>query len=213
MKSFLPLVVAVVAAAPAALHAGPVDAATLRVANWLVGDFDNHAQIAADRAAGSGFIHEEARLLVRPLQDPVVFLDGLYVYVENRRAAEAKPYRQRIFRLRKSGRGIRLEPFRIDARVLSSLSQEPQMLNSLAPSDLTKVEGCDVLLAERPGEYQGSTSGRGCPSEVEGSAYMTSALRVTKDMVIILDRGYDEKGVQTFGPAEGQGYEFRRIVP
>lgn len=205
--------VAVVAAGPASTHAGPVDAATLQVASWLVGTFDNHAQTAAERAAGSTFVHEEARLLVRPLQDPVVFLDGLYLYVEDRRATEPKPRSQRIFRLRKNGSRIRLEVFGIDARMLSSLSQEPQMLNSLSPSDLTRLEGCDVLLTGQKGEYQGSTSGRGCPSEVEGSAYMTSTLRVIKDMVILLDRGYNEKGVQTFGPADGQGYEFRRIVP
>ena len=28
-----------------------------------------------------------------------------------------------------------------------------------------------------------------------------------------LERGYDEKGAQTFGPTDGRGYEFRRVAP
>ena len=190
-----------------------VDAATLRLASWLVGSFDSRAQAGAAGSNNTADVREATIMTGRPLQDPVVFLDGLYVYVEHRLVREAAPYRQRIYRLTKSGRRIRLQVFRIDARLLGPLASEPQMLNSLAPADLTREEGCDVLLEEQAGEYVGSTGSRSCKSSSKGSAYMTTTLRVTKDLVVSLERGYDEKGIQTFGPTDSRGDEFRRIVP
>jgi hypothetical protein len=37
-------------------------------------------------------------------------------------------------------------------------------------------------------------------------------MRIGRDLVVTLDRGYDEKGAQTFGPTDGRGYEFRRVA-
>ncbi len=185
----------------------------LRVANWLVGSFDTRAQLESNRAADPANRHGVVRLVARPIQDPVVFEDAVYIYIEQRFADEPAPYRQRVFKLKKSGRRIRFEVLRIDPQLLIPLSAEPQMLSQLAPGDLTKEAGCDIML-ERQGEaFEGVTDPRACKSDWKGSAYMTSTIRITSDVVVILDRGYDEKGVQTFGPADGRGYEFRRVSP
>lgn len=191
--------------------AGPPDRDVLRAANWLVGSFDNRAQAAADRAADTPYQHDAAFMTGRPVDDPVVFRDALYLYVESRREGEPRPYWQRIYRLKKSGGQIRIEVFKIDGQVLVPLALDAQMLSSLNPSDLKKEEGCDVLLDAKGGEYVGSTAPRSCRSEWKGSAYVFSTIRITRDLVVTLDRGYDEKGVQTFGPSDGRGYEFRRL--
>ena len=182
----------------------------LRAANWLVGSFDNHAQAAADQAANTPYQHDAAVMVGRPVEDPVVFQDGLYLYVESRRDGEPRPFWQRVYRVRKSGGQIRIEVFKIDGQVLGPLGLDAQMLSSLNPSDLKKEEGCDVLLDLKGDGYVGSTAPRTCRSEYKGSAYVFSTMRITKDLVITLDRGYDERGVQTFGPSDGRGYEFRR---
>jgi len=181
----------------------------LRVANWLVGSFDNRAQHEANVAAGSGLI----RMVARPIQDPVVFEDAVYIYIEQRFVNEAAPYRQRVFKLKKSGPRVRFEVFRIDPQLLIPLAAEPQMLSQLAPGDLTKEPGCDILLERRGEGYEGATDPRSCKSDWKGSAYSTSTIRISSDGVVILDRGYDAKGVQTFGPADGRGHEFRRTTP
>lgn len=191
--------------------AGPAHPDVLRVAGWLVGSFDNRAQAAADQAANAPYQHDAAVMVGRPIEDPVVFQDGLYLYVESRREGEPRPFWQRVYRLRKSGGQIRIEVFKIDPQLLGPLGLDAQMLSSLNPGDLKKEEGCDVLLDIKGDEYTGSTAPRSCRSDYKGSAYVFSTMRVTRDLVVTLDRGYDEKGVQTFGPSDGRGYEFRRI--
>ena len=190
--------------------AGPVDEDVVRVARWLAGSFDNRAQAEADLAAGTAYKHEAAQMKIRPVQDPVVFGDALYLYVEDRLQADTRPYRQRIYRLKKSGSRVRLEVLKIDGQVLGLLALDPQMLSSLNPGDLIKKPGCDVLLEAKGGEFTGTTAPRSCKSNWQGSAYMTSTMRIAKDVIVTLDRGYDEHGIQTFGPTDGRGHEFRR---
>lgn len=173
----------------------------VKVANWLVGSFDTRAQA------------ELVFMVGRPVQDPVVFGDALYVYVENRVEGEPGPPRQRVYRLKKSGRKVRLEVFTIDAQLRTLLASEPQMLSQLSPGDLTKERGCDILLEALGDAYVGVSDPRSCKTEWKGSSFATSTLRITKDLIVILERGYDEKGAQTFGPTDGRGYEFRRVAP
>lgn len=193
--------------------AGGPDRDVLRVANWLVGSFDNRAQVAADQTGNIAFQHDLALMTGRPVDDAVVFRDALYVYVESRRDGEPRPYWQRVYRLKKSGGEVRIEVFKIDGQLSVPLGQDAQMLSSLNPGDLKKEEGCEVLLQARGDEYVGSTAPRACRSDYKGSAYVFSTMRVTRDLVVTLDRGYDDKGVQTFGPTDGRGYEFRRVQP
>ena len=194
----------------ASAAAGPPHPDVLRAANWLVGSFDNRAQAAADQAGNTPYQHDAAVMVGRPVEDPVVFQDGLYLYVESRRDGEPRPFWQRVYRLKKSGAQIRIEVFKIDGQVLGPLGLDAQMLSSLNPSDLRKEEGCDVLLDRKGDEFVGSTAARSCRSDYKGSAYVFSTMRIARDLVVTLDRGYDEKGVQTFGPSDGRGYEFRR---
>jgi len=191
--------------------AGPPHTDTLRAANWLVGVFDNHAQAAADQASNTPFQHDAAVMVGRPVDDPVVFQDGLYLYVESRRDGEPRPYWQRVYRLKKNGGQVRIEVFKIEGPLLAPLGLDAQALSSLNPGDLRKEEGCDVLLDIKGDEFVGSTAPRACRSDYKGSAYVFSTMRITRDLVVLLDRGYDEKGVQTFGPSDGRGYEFRRV--
>lgn len=199
--------------AAAASWAGPPDRDSLRLANWLVGSFDTRAQVAAERAGETALTHEVASMNVRPIDDPVVFTDGLYLYVETRVEGETRPNRQRVYRVRKSGARIRLEVFTIDPQMLGPLALDAQMLSSLNPGDLKREVGCDVTFDIRGDQFFGSTGAKSCKSEWPGSAWVTSSMRVTKDLVEILDRGYDENGVQTRGPALGRGLEFRRVPP
>ncbi len=184
----------------------------LRVASWLVGSFDTRARSEPDRSSAP-FPHQIVRMVLRPIQDPVVFGDALYLYVERGAVGASEPSRQWVYRLKKSGRRVRLEVFRIDPRLLIPLATEAQMLNHLSPEDLTRQPGCDILLERRGDVFEGSSPPRSCKSEQEGTAYVTSRILIASDRVVTLDQGYDENGMQTFGPTDGRGFEFRRITP
>lgn len=193
--------------------AGIQDAEVLKLATAMLGRFDNGRQVEADREAGRSHIPDHVRMTVRPLQDPVVFQDGLYLYIEKSLVADSRPYEQRIYRLKKAGRRIRLEMFEIDERMLASLALEAQMLNNLAPADLTRREGCDILVEAKDAGYSGSTTGRSCKRDQEELAYVTSSIRVAGDTVVVIDRGYDREGRQISGAVGESGYEFRRVRP
>lgn len=190
--------------------AGGVDRDVVEVAQRMVGSFDNRAQAEADRAAGTASKHDVALMTIRAIEDPVAFEDGLYLYVENRLEGQAQPDRQRVYRLSKSGSRIRLEVFTINESVRVLLAVTPQMLSQLSPSDVTRENGCHILLERKGEEYAGATPVGSCKSASKETAYVTSFLRITKDAIVILNHGYDAKGVLTFGPANGRGYEFRR---
>ncbi len=190
--------------------AGRVDREVVQVAQWLVGAFDTRAQTEAHRAAAPTSKPDVALMTIRAIEDPVAFEDGLYLYVESRLEGEPQPSRQRVYRLSKSGSRIRLEVFTIDESVRVLLAVTPQMLSQLSPTDLIRENGCDILLERKGEEYAGATLEGSCKSSARGSAYLTTSMRVTKDAIVMLDRGYDAKGGLTFGPTDGRGYEFRR---
>lgn len=190
--------------------AGRVDREVVQVAQWLVGAFDTRAQAEAHRAAAPTSKPEVALMTIRAIEDPVAFEDGLCLYVESRLEGEPQPSRQRVYRLSKSGSRIRLEVFTIDESVRVLLAVTPQMLSQLSPSDVTRENGCDLLLERRGEEYAGATPSGSCKSTSKGTAYATSSLRITKDAIVMLDRGYDARGALTYGPTDGRGHEFRR---
>ena len=64
--------------------AATVDRDVVRVANWLVGTFTADLRVGLEGATGHEPTREHVRMTARPLQDPVAFGDGLYVYVETR---------------------------------------------------------------------------------------------------------------------------------
>ena len=181
-----------------------------KVASWLVGSFESRARGEAGSAVSPS---KREFMVARVVQDPVVFTDALYLYVEHRIDDAAIPSRQRVFRLKKSGRRVRLEVFRIDPQILAPLASDPQMLTQLSPGDLSKEAGCDILLEAQGDAYAGASDPRSCKSDWQGSVYVNTSIRITKDLIVTLERGYDENGVQTFGPTDGRGYEFRRVAP
>ena len=195
----------------ASVGAAPPDREVLRLAGWLVGTFDNQAQAAAEKALDAAARHDAVVMIGRPVNDPQEFQDALYLYMERRREGEPRPFWQRIYRLRRSGKQVRIDVLRIDGQLLGPLGTDAQMLNSLNPGDLKKEAGCEFLLDIKADEFAGSTAPSTCRSAEEGAAYLASTLRVTRDLVVTLDRGYDEKGTQTFGPRDERGYEFRRV--
>jgi hypothetical protein len=176
-----------------------------RLAGWLSGSFSSEAQSRRDTS------FRDVRLKIAPIWRNRG--DGPWLYVEQAIAgAEARPYRQRIYRLAIGSDG-RLESaiYALPAPLrFVGAWRDSTLLGRLSPDSLTARTGCSVYLRWDPsGKFTGGTEGNGCPSDLRGAAYATSEVDVRQDRMITLDRGYDASGTQVWGSEKG-GYEFMR---
>jgi CpeT protein len=84
-------------------------------------------------------------------------------------------------------------------------------LGSVTPDSLLPRAGCSIVLRRaRDGSFLGSTLGHDCDSDLPGTAYATSEVRIPADRLLSWDRGFDAAGEQAWGVARGP-YEFRPV--
>lgn len=182
------------------------DSALARAAAWLTGNFTNEAQFTYDR----GF--RQVELHAVPLFPDRT--DGPWIYVEQSLAdAPAIPYRQRVQQLAARADGaIEVRIYSLANPIAFSAAwQDPARLAKLAHTDLVFQEGCTIILREQPdGSFKGATEGSGCTNDLNGAAYATSDLAITKGQIATWDRGYNAAKVQVWGPLGG-GYIFKRV--
>jgi hypothetical protein len=192
--------------------AAPADPDVEKLATFMIGTFDTVQQAREDAANKTAYRHDVARMTVRHIQDPLAFYDAVYLYVENRLGDDPRPYRQRVYRLSRKDARVVVNVFRIDEALLPALAASAEMLTQLSESDLQPERGCEITLVRVGDVFEGGTGERTCRSNWRGSSYVTARVRITRDLSVTLDRGYDASGKQTFGPTDGRGYEFRRTA-
>jgi len=181
------------------------------LARWLAGRFSSEAQSR---------------------DDPDYFdvrCDGLplwkergehWLYVERTvPGLPESPYRQTVYRL---GDDAAAKPekrrFELDAYAIveparfAGATSDPARLSAMTPQDLVARPGCSIVLV-RGGDdtFTGGTTGRSCPGDAPGVAYVTSEWTVARDGLTRWDRGFDADGRQVWGATKGP-YVFRRVV-
>lgn len=190
-------------AAVSAVAAPAGDLATLDA--WLTGSFSSSAQAAADTN------YFDIRLRMAPLWTDRA--DGPWLYVEQATAAaQDRPYRQRVYRLRDDGDGTFIsEVYALPgARRFAGAWRQRQPLATLTPDSLLARDGCAVVLRRAPdGRFTGGTVGQACASDLRGAAYATSEVAVGPDTIESWDRGFAADGSQAWGATAG-GYVFVR---
>lgn len=175
-----------------------------RVAALLTGVFSSAEQARVEPA------YFEVRLVVHPIWSERS--DGPWLYVEQAMAtALDRPYRQRVYHLVADGEAVVSEVYELPdpARAVGCFREE-QPLAELAPADLLRRAGCEIVLVPVGGdEFQGSTLGSACPSSLNGAAYATSQVVLRDGLLASWDRGFDAAGRQVWGATDG-AYEFLR---
>ena len=170
------------------------------VRDWLCGSFSSQAQ--AQLAPADYF---DIRLHIVPIWTKRA--DGTWLYVEQAAAQKLdKPYRQRVYRLRREGDAVVSEVYSFAADPLRWAGQwkDPWSFDAIAPQDLVERSGCAVVLRRVDDEaFLGSTIGQGCPSELAGASWATSEVRLTAGELCSWDRGYDAAGKQVWGAKQG----------
>ncbi|MBK8915315.1 MAG: chromophore lyase CpcT/CpeT [Phycisphaerales bacterium] len=182
------------------------------LSEWLIGSFSSAEQAARDGDYRDIRLHH---VRIWPERD-----DGVWLYVEQATAeTPERPYRQRVYRLARTGDGLVSEVFELPGEPSDVLRRagawrEANPLSDLEPSQLLPRSGCTMYIQRRPdGTFAGGTRGSGCASTLRGATYAVSDLiSLTADGLVTWDRGYDADGRQVWG-AERGGYEFRRVAP
>lgn len=189
-------------ACSAAKKTSGADKDLARLVEWMNGDFSSEAQSARD----SDFY--DIRLHIRPiwLSDK----PNHWLYVEQATAAaQHKPYRQRIYKVEREGKGFKSIVYTLpDPAKWIGGQNNPALFDALKPADLSLRDGCTVYLElQQDGSYAGATRGAGCESNLRGAKYASSKVSITRDMLRSWDQGFNEKGEQVWGAVKG-GYEF-----
>lgn len=177
------------------------------LAAWMTGTFSTAVQAAEDSELFDISLH------MTPIWPDRT--DGFWLYVEQAvNEHPDRPYRQRVYRVRELAPGLfenQVFTLPYPAAVVGAwLAENP--LTDLAPGDLTKRDGCAILLRRRGENFIGSTIASLCTSSLRGASYATSEVVVTPEGLISWDRGYAADGIQVWGTTRG-GYVFDRIVP
>jgi CpeT protein len=140
--------------------------------------------------------------------------DAAWFYVEQAEAgALDEPYRQRIYRVAPAS-SPRPELYHSDVYLLPNRQrfvagwENPDVFDDLSPEDLELRDGCTVVLNQvGPWQWNGSTIGTDCSSDMAGASYAVSEVQISPVAFETWDRGYDEAGEQVWGSTEGP-YKF-----
>ncbi len=180
----------------------PADPELQLVAGWMSGDFSNQAQHERDSS------YEFMRLHVRPIwpKDKA----NRWFYVEQAAAAAPdKPLRQQVYKLeRLDFMTLLLKVYTLpEPASYAGAYQDSTRFEKLKPATLLLREGCSVYLQKRKdGTYGGGTREKGCASDVQGAAYVTSLVIVKEQMLRNWERGFNAQGEQVWGTVNG-GYD------
>ncbi|MCU0406978.1 MAG: chromophore lyase CpcT/CpeT [Ignavibacteriaceae bacterium] len=173
--------------------------------DYMVGSFSSEEQAEKD----SSFFNIELEM-VQLWKDRA---DGPWIYIEQAVAeTKDKPYRQRVYQLRKRNDGnIESIVYSIPnpLRFAGDYKKEFPLLR-LTPDSLVLRAGCEVFLYRADdGYFEGGTVEKNCSSDLRGASYATSEVMIDKDKMITWDRGFDEIGNQVWGATKG-GYIFKK---
>lgn len=177
-----------------------------RLAAWMTGSFDTFAQVNADEEADAKYRHIRATLQVVPVKINRL-TDALALYIENAAAeTRTKPYRQRIYVLKKRNGGIIIEIHKISKpEDFTGAHKNPKLLEALTLERLTHEPGCDMTFREINSKlYKGATGAdKSCQSTLRGATYTVSNTEITPMQITNLDQGFDDAGVHKWGPPPG----------
>ena len=179
---------------------------TERLVTMMQGSFSSEEQSASDSD------YYDIRLQMKRIWSERT--DAKWLYVEQAVASmQEKPYRQRVYKITNTYEG------RFESAVFTMKDplrfagewEKENPLSGLTPDSLEVREGCSVFLTlMNNGNYEGSTNGKDCQSDLRGAKYATSEVVISDEGIKSWDRGYDENDKQVWGAEKG-GYIFKRL--
>ena len=174
------------------------DGRAAEVAAWLTGTFELKSQ-------GSAGAPEAVRVVVVAVPKSRIANGDLVLYREQAAAPKLdEPSEQRFYRLEEAGDTVLMRAFDPkDPIVVRGKWRDPSALALYGASDVRERPGCTLVLKKKGDLWEGETPGTDCPSTVKTAATVRSVLILAQDGFTQWDRGFDEKGQQTWKTPEG----------
>ncbi|MBL0340371.1 MAG: chromophore lyase CpcT/CpeT [Bacteroidetes bacterium] len=89
--------------------------------------------------------------------------------------------------------------------------ENKQLLQGITPDSLELRSGCSILIKKKgAGEFEGSTNGKDCPSNLREASYAKSEVVINQKQLVSWDRGFDSSDKQVWGAEKG-GYVFEKL--
>lgn len=180
-----------------------------KLARWMEGDFTTIAQVAADNRQNTKYRHVLATMHLRQVE--VKNLAGITLYAEQSLAQSPdRPYRQRVYQITRNEKGEivnRIYKIKNQSELIGAYDN-PKLLAGIKPENLSTDPGCEVVWRQKKKNYYQGSAGanKECRSNYGGAnGYTVSEITLTSSSIISLDRSFDEKGVQQWGPPDGTG--------
>ena len=175
------------------------------VAAWLTGAFETNESAARDGTP------EAVRIVIVVVPKSRIANGALVLYREQAVAPKLdEPSQQRFLRLEEEGDAVRIRAFDPkDPFIVRGKWRDSSTLALYGVNDVRERPGCAMLLKKSADRWEGGTQGTSCPSTIRSAATMTSTLILSRDGFNQWDRGFDEKGRQTWGSTEG-GTQFAK---
>ena len=170
--------------------------------NMMTGTFNSAAQAAVDSN------YYDITLQMYPIWKD---RPGTWLYVEQSVTAnQAKPYRQRIYKLEK----VEDKTYASHVYLLPNPEnfigkwKTPAAFDALKTEDIILKDGCAVMLKKESEVYfAGSTGDKTCGSNLRGAMYAMSDVKISQGKIVSWDQGFDATGKQVWGATKG-GYIF-----
>ncbi len=168
------------------------------VAAWLTGTFEL-------KDPGVDGAPVAVRIVIVAVPKSRIANGALVLYREEAAAPKLdEPTRQRFYRLEEDGIAVRMRAFDPkDPVLVRGKWRDPSALALYGASDMRERAGCAVVFKKSGDLWEGETPGTDCPSTVKTATTMTTALILAKDGFTQWDRGFDEKGRQTWTSPQG----------
>jgi CpeT/CpcT family (DUF1001) len=185
----------------------PQDIITL--ARWMASDFSNQAQAYANPPF---FAH--IRVCMRPLPDDLLngtslFLEQAYDFMLN------VPYRLRVIKLSVVEDRLELENFKVkDQEKFYGASRNLELLNTLTPDLIDKMDGCDMDVSWTGNSFKGEIKpGKACIVERQGKVtYLDNSFEINEHQLISYDRGRDPQTDELVWGSVAGPFEFSPIT-
>ncbi|MFI5119266.1 MAG: chromophore lyase CpcT/CpeT [Thermoanaerobaculia bacterium] len=170
----------------------------MEVATWLTGTFERKDQ-------GSDGAPEAFRVVIVDVPKSRIANGAIVLYREQAAAPKLdEPSQQRFYRLEEEGDMVRMRAFDPkDPFLVRGKWRDPSALALYGASDMLERPGCAMLFRKSGDLWEGETPGTDCPSTLKTATAMRSMLILGKDGFTQWDRGFDEKGSQTWQSPEG----------
>ena len=139
---------------------------------------------------------------------------GNFLYVEQAlNTRQNEPYRQRVYEVTQLNDSVfssAIYSIEHDSLWIGKW-KTPEAFDTLPMDQVTKKEGCEVVLTRIKSDYyKGKTGEKTCESTLYGASYATSEVEILSDKIISWDRGFDDKDEHIWGAKKG-GYIFNRL--